>query len=242
MNIYRLPTPLSIHYLTRYINFIESIKTSLKDDNHIESHHILPQSMGGSNQAGNLILLTARQHYLAHWMLWQAYKSKEMTSAFFSMSNQSNQYQGRICRISSRTYEKLRKEFILHIAKNTTELWKDAAYRQKHIDTNNKEETKTLRSEKAKALWQNPDYTKKLLESRDRARAEGRVRTDHSKCSQPGDLNPMKRPDVKAKNTGANHYSNRVGYIRPICPHCGISTTPTNIKRWHGENCKSFKN
>ena len=238
MNIYRLPNPKSSHYLTRYIKFITFAKKSVVSDKYIESHHILPQSMGGSNDDDNLVKLSARQHYLAHWMLWKAYKSKEMTFAFFSMSNQSNQYQGRTCRINSRIYENLRNEFSTLLSKTAEDKWQDPAYRQKHIDTNNSEKTQKLRSDKAKALWQNPDYVEKLLTSRAKARAEGRVRTDHSKCGQPGELNPMKRPEVRAKNTGINHYSNRDGYVKPLCVHCGITTTPTNIKRWHNENCK----
>jgi hypothetical protein len=238
MNIYRLPKPKSKHYLNRYIRFITFAKKLIVSDKYVESHHILPQSMGGLNNDDNLVKLSVRQHYLAHWMLWKAYKSKEMTFAFFSMSNQNNQHQGREKRITSRTHELLRAEFSQLISDSTTKLWQDPEYRQKHIDTNNSEKTQKVRSEKAKLLWQNSEYVEKLLASRARARAEGRVRIDHSKCGQPGELNPMKRPEVKAKNTGANHYSNRSGYIKPSCIHCGITTTPTNIKRWHNENCK----
>ena len=238
MNIYHLPNPKSTHYLNRYIKFITFAKNLAINDKYIEAHHILPQSMGGLNNDDNLVKLSARQHYLAHWMLWKAYKSKEMTFAFFSMSNQSNQYQGRNRRINSRIYENLRNEFSTLLSNTAKDKWQDPTYRQKHIDTNNSEKTQKIRSEKAKELWQNPDYVEKLLASRAKARAEGRVRTDHSKCGQPGELNPMKRPEVRAKNTGANHYSNRSGYVKPSCIHCGKTTTPTNIKRWHNENCK----
>ena len=75
-NIYSFPPAISNHYLDRYVKFISNIC------NHknimTESHHILPKSMGGSDHITNLIDLTPRQHYLAHWMLWKAYKSKEM--------------------------------------------------------------------------------------------------------------------------------------------------------------------
>ena len=238
MNIYALPTPKSSHYLNRYLKLISLARHQMVDVNYVEIHHILPESMGGLNVDSNLITLSARQHYLVHWMLWKAYKSKEMTAAFFSMSNQSNPHQCRERKITSRAYAKLRAEFSTHISKSTTELWMDPQYRQKHNTTNKTEKTKLLRSNKAKELWKDPVYVSKLLESRSRARLEGRVRTDHSKCSQSGDSNPMKRPEVRAKNTGDNHYSNREGYIKPVCPHCGVSSTPTNIKRWHGDNCK----
>ena len=243
MNIYHLPDPKSSHYLNRYLTLISyAIKYPMTSEND-EEHHILPESMGGDNNNTNLVMLTARQHYLAHWLLWKAYKSKEMTSAFFAMSNQNNQHQGRTRRITSRTYEVLRKEFAQLISISTTKLWQDPIYRQKHIDTNNTVETKTLRSQKAKELWQNPDYVEKLLASRVKARAEGRYQfSDKERKNRSlrstGDNNPAKRPEVRAKNSGVNHYSNREGYIKPSCIHCGITTTPTNIKRWHNDNCK----
>jgi hypothetical protein len=238
MNIYSLPTPKSTHYLNRYIRLIEyAIKYPLISE-YDEEHHILPESMGGKNNNINLVTLTARQHYLAHWMLWKAYRSKEMTSAFFAMSNQNNQHQGRTRRITSRSYELLRKEFAQIISINTTELWQDTKYRQKHIDTNNTLKTKTLRSQKAKELWEDTEYREKQHLARKEAWASGRFKRDHSKCGNKGDDNVAKRPEVKAKNSGRNHYSNREGYIKPSCIHCGKTTTPTNIKRWHNENCK----
>ena len=236
MNIYALPQPKSSHYLNRYIKLISMSKGL--DADYVEDHHILPESMGGPDTSDNMILLPARLHYLAHWMLWKAYKSKEMTSAFFAMSNQNNQHQGRERRITSRTYEKLRKEFATLISESTKELWQDPEYRQKHIDTNNKPETKSLRSQKAKDLWQDPEYQDKQHKSRLDAWASGRFKRDHSKCGAKGDLNVSKRPEVRAKNTGDKHYSKRAGYVLPTCEHCGIQTTLTNIKRWHGDNCK----
>lgn len=237
-NIYSLPSPKSLHYLNRYIKFISIIDASSNITQYKESHHILPEAMGGVNDNTNLIDLTPRQHYIAHWILWKAYKSKEMTAAFFSMCNQNNQYQHRKHRINSKVYEKLKIEFSKEISISTKELWTNQKYRDKHNLTNQSAYTKNLRSEKAKKLWQDDEYRRKLTLSRKLAWAEGRVNRDHSKCGVTGELNPAKRPEVKIKNSGKNHYSNREGYVKPTCPYCGITTTPTNIKRWHGNNCK----
>ena len=233
---YLLPDAVSNHNLNRYIKFISTINNS--DESITESHHILPKSMGGTDHPSNLINLTPRQHYLAHWMLLKAYKSREMTAAFFSMCNQNNQYQHRIYTLNYRIYERLRKHFSKMISESTKELWENSEYREKHKSANLTEKTKILRSEKAKQLWENLEYREKNVLARKKAWAEGRVKRDHSKCGTKGDNNPSKRPEVRAKNSGKNHYSNRDGYIKPTCPHCGISSTLTNIKRWHGDNCK----
>lgn len=36
-----------------------------------ERHHILPRCLGGDNSTGNLVLFTAREHLLAHRLLWK---------------------------------------------------------------------------------------------------------------------------------------------------------------------------
>lgn len=38
----------------------------------LESHHIKPRAIGGSNDASNLVLLTAKEHLFAHWFLAKA--------------------------------------------------------------------------------------------------------------------------------------------------------------------------
>lgn len=237
MNAFNLPTPISYIYLNRYITFITSLQHNNTHE-YVESHHILPKSMGGTNNPTNLINLSPRQHFIAHHMLWKAYKSKETTAAFFSMTNQNNQFQHRNYKVNSKVYESLKIEFQSTISKSTKELWSNDEYRNKHITTNQSIQTKELRSLKAKELWTNLEYRDKMIRSRKLAWSEGRVTRDHSKCGLKGDANVAKRPEVKAKNSGNNHYSKRDGFIQPSCQYCGITTTPTNIKRWHGDNCK----
>lgn len=64
-------------------------------DGYIERHHKIPKSLGGSDDAYNLVLLTAKEHYTAHHLLTKMCISGEdkrkMWSAFFFMhTNPSN--------------------------------------------------------------------------------------------------------------------------------------------------------
>lgn len=34
-----------------------------------ERHHVLPKSMGGSNEKSNIVVLTFREHFICHWLL-----------------------------------------------------------------------------------------------------------------------------------------------------------------------------
>ena len=79
-----------------------------------EKHHILPKSLGGSNDETNLVKLTAREHFICHWLLVKMYKTgsierKKMLCAFWRMRQSSTKSPQRY--LNSRAYEKLRIEF-----------------------------------------------------------------------------------------------------------------------------------
>ena len=42
-------------------------------DCYSEWHHILPRSLGGGDENSNLVELTYREHFLAHWLLTKIY-------------------------------------------------------------------------------------------------------------------------------------------------------------------------
>lgn len=88
----------------RYLKFIESLKSQTLDG-YCEVHHIVPKSLGGTNDKSNLISLTARQHYIAHWMLWKALGGVAGRS-FFMMSNF-----GKYGQVNSKTYGLARKDY-----------------------------------------------------------------------------------------------------------------------------------
>jgi hypothetical protein len=88
----------------------ESRKKSSKT--YYESHHIFPRCLGGSNKRENLVLLTGREHFIAHWILTRIYpENSKLAFAFWGMSNQKST--GQECRYtgSSRAYEEARELF-----------------------------------------------------------------------------------------------------------------------------------
>jgi hypothetical protein len=86
------------------MKFIDSLKSQVIDG-YSEKHHIIPRSMGGTDNRSNLIALTPRQHFVAHWMLWKAYGGS-MGRAFFMMSNF-----GKYGKVNSRTYAMARADY-----------------------------------------------------------------------------------------------------------------------------------
>jgi hypothetical protein len=116
-------------------------------DGYTETHHIVPRSFGGNNSKENLVRFTAREHYIAHLLLWKmqfpgSFGSK-MSFAFCSFINKFKNKEHNY-KITSRIYESFRKEYSLMLR----EKWKreGANFKGKtHSD-----ETKKIIGEKSK--------------------------------------------------------------------------------------------
>lgn len=52
---------------------------------YIEKHHIIPKCMGGSNRQENLVALTAREHFICHWLLHRMHPNSSALSFAFKM-------------------------------------------------------------------------------------------------------------------------------------------------------------
>lgn len=77
-----------------------------------EKHHIIPCCLGGKNNKDNLVLLTAKEHFIAHRILYKMYPDdKNIALAFWGMCNQKNKKIKRYIP-SSRSYEEARLAFI----------------------------------------------------------------------------------------------------------------------------------
>jgi hypothetical protein len=95
-----------MNYQQNYNNLIIKARNRLLCNVYIEKHHIIPRSMGGSNLSGNIVNLTAKEHYVAHHLLWKIYKNQSMTYAFWNMCNTRNNSDT----ITARVYETIRKD------------------------------------------------------------------------------------------------------------------------------------
>lgn len=76
-----------------------------------ERHHVIPRCMGGTEDSENLVDLTAREHYVAHKLLWQIYPNHHgVIKAFWMMVNkvQSNN-QTRSYHVSSIEYQLIKE-------------------------------------------------------------------------------------------------------------------------------------
>lgn len=77
-------------------------------DGYFERHHIIPRALGGGD-FNNLVDLTAREHFIAHWLLAKIYGGS-MWSALLLFKGKNNKYH------NSRLYEVAR----LKVSKETS--------------------------------------------------------------------------------------------------------------------------
>lgn len=115
MDIYTIlqSIPHNPHFLKRYYNFILGCQkvNEGKELGYTEKHHILPKSLFPDYtnlviNNWNEAILTARQHYLSHWLLWKAYGGLMAIAFHFMVHIESdNGYK----RLPSKVYQMLRE-------------------------------------------------------------------------------------------------------------------------------------
>jgi hypothetical protein len=93
-------------YKKHYENLIKSrLNRKLKKGVYYEKHHIIPKCWGGSNKKENIIKLTAREHYIAHWLLYRIRPTSNGTAlAFWRMTFPGGKFTERNYKISARAY------------------------------------------------------------------------------------------------------------------------------------------
>ena len=78
-----------------------------------ERHHIVPRSLGGSNDSSNLTYLSAREHFICHWLLIKMTAGEargKMLYALMGMRAIGDTHQRYSSYITSRVYERYRIE------------------------------------------------------------------------------------------------------------------------------------
>ena len=93
-----------------------------------EDHHIIMKSMNGTDDKNNRLLLTAKEHYIAHYLLWKIYRNNQTAYAFFYMCNDGNKTG---IKIPSRIYEEIRVECSKISSETFKSLWNNTEIREK---------------------------------------------------------------------------------------------------------------
>lgn len=131
---------------------------------YVELHHIIPRSLGGNNNADNLVLLTAKEHYICHHLLYKIHGNKSMALAYWRMSNDTRHT---MTIISANQYKKLKETISINMKLNNPmydtkckhklsitkfNQWANKVFREKMIIAFNQENT-IIKHKTSMANW-----------------------------------------------------------------------------------------
>jgi len=97
-------------YYKWYYNIVDAARSRALEG-YSENHHILPKCLGGTNDKNNLVRLTAREHFLCHWLLTKMTSGKQrykMLHAAWQMMICDSNSKNKRYRPPARIYEKIR--------------------------------------------------------------------------------------------------------------------------------------
>jgi hypothetical protein len=108
---------------TKYYTLITDRARGRTLDTYTERHHIIPESLGGPDTKENLVDLSAREHFICHWLLIKMTEGEARSKMLYALNGMKaeNRYQKRYSSaITARVYERYRIEH----AKNHSERMK----------------------------------------------------------------------------------------------------------------------
>jgi hypothetical protein len=224
-----------------------------------ERHHILPKSLDGTNDASNLVYITAREHFICHWLLTKIYPTGEehwkMLNALRIMRAKNKNHQRYDTKITSRVYEKLKKEYsLLQSEKMSGE--NNPMYNKKHTDeaknkigeANSGENNAMKRTEEREKMRElktgvkRDPFSDEWIENmavKKRGKNNpmyNKKHTDDTKKKQSEKATGRKQSEetIKAK-AEAIRGSKR---DKKLCPHCNQMIAVNGYARFHGDKCK----
>lgn len=110
---------LTNKYSKLYYKITSNAKQRITEG-YTELHHIIPQSLGGSNDKETLVELTAREHFICHWLLIKMTEGEDRSKMLYALKGMKaeNKYQQRYqTKITARVYETYRIEHSINHSK-----------------------------------------------------------------------------------------------------------------------------
>lgn len=227
-----------------------------------ETHHIIPQSLGGSNDIDNLVELTAREHFICHWLLIKMTEGEERSKMLYALNGMKaeNRYQERYhTKITARVYEKYRIEHAENHSKRMRgrKAWNKGRKlegeeleihrertRNRKIDPIKQAEGQRKRIAKVTGQKRSEE-TKKLMSLKAKGKKKGPM-SEEQKQVRSEKLKGIAKPKgfgdkvaERMKKQFSENNPNKRPELQKVCEHCGIVVGPSNYTRWHGDNCKA---
>lgn len=185
-----------------------------------EIHHIIPRCLGGSDEADNLVILTCREHLIAHKLLPRF--SSETGPLLHALRMML------LTRTTSRGYEA--NKIQLKVLQLSPE------YRKHLSDKMQRPEVKKRKSDSAKQAWQDPVKRDAFLKNRILTDEILARRSDGQKRAWQND---ERKSSLAARNANLPE-DVRASKRRSMIEFWKNNNHPTKGKKWYNDGKKSF--
>jgi len=246
-------------YTTWYTAITDRARTR-KLEGYTERHHVIPKSLNGTDDKTNLVDLTAREHFICHWLLTKMYtgeaKSK-MIYALNGMKRNGKCTQRYETLITSRVYENLKKEFsIVHSAtmkgrdpwNRGIPITEEQREKNRIAATGKKRSAEAIAKAVAKQFGQKrSEETKLKMSLSAKGKPKGPMSEENKlKISQgtkgkskPTGMGTRLSATVAAQLAAGTHYTQQP---KQTCPYCGTKAGKARYNGYHGLKCRSLLN
>lgn len=225
-----------MNYLKLYNQLMDKRLATPSKAEYTETHHVLPRCMGGEDNPENLVVLSSKEHYVAHHLLYKHYKTTKLAHAWFMMlrcgSGQQREFNARQHEAATIAHSKALKETMGGDG--------NPFYGRTHSqETKDKISRANKGRVKSKTEIQNwVDKVASKPKTKEHKRKIGRK--DMLMLQNVNTLEVVRVPKDDWRSCNEEWVNPKV--ITPEekykCSHCEVVTTKGNLKRWHDDNCK----
>jgi hypothetical protein len=224
----------------------------------METHHIVPKCLGGTDDKSNLANVTFREHFICHWLLTKIHYGKErhqLLKALWMMKADRHTQRYKT-KITSRVYATLKEEYASMQSMRVSGTGNPMYGREVS------EEVRKGRSERAKANnpAQRPGIGELISKSklgikREEFDIEWKENLSKNHKSKQAGFDGALSESTKRligdklkgrKQTDEEKEARRRALLKlnlkrekKLCPYCNKEVAVNGYARWHGDNCKS---
>jgi hypothetical protein len=232
-------------------------------EGYTECHHIQPRSLGGADTPDNLVELTAREHFVCHWLLTKTTTGEDrykMLNALRMMRAEKEGQQRYETAITSRVYESIKQEYAQLQSKRysgeNNPMYGDKFYRSEDGKQRQKNAVTGDNNGAKKEEARQKISQSKLGKKRESFSDEWRAKMSESKQGEKNNrygiaVSDDTKQKIREKATGRKQSAETIkkkadairGKAKPkkLCPHCGQMIAVNTFSRWHGEACAALK-